>query len=1030
VVGTAVHAPPGAGPAPAAPSAPLWEELFCNATPAQQEELLALARRQGVLYHHQLPPPPNGSATDRPRHVLNRLLAGNARDLEPVRADPVPPTDPDLDESQRDAVAKALATPDVCLIQGLPGTGKSRVVAEIVTQAAARGERVLLVAPTAPPVDRVLELVADRPGLCPIRCVGRDESPEALPAAVRALTLLERLHRLRDESLPRARADVTDADERCRRLRPHEAVWPRLQELAGQQQELAERQAALAATRAAVDGDVEREAAAVEAAGRAEAGGSRFVDELRGALRRRDEALARLAADLAKVQGRLAEAGAEQQRVKEQLEGLAPLVEARKHGHWWTGTWWRSRLSGDVLARATELEAGLQRVEADLQTLEQQQRDLLGEQERATERYAAERGRAVDAERRRRHEELETREAAWRHDDQLLRGKWQAACRPLQPETPLPAATVAAVAEARTAWQEEFRRQEERAAFARQWAACLEEAAGTFTQRLPGLCNLTAATTTALPADPYFGDAANPRLTFDLLILEDAEQVTESEFLALARRARRWVLVGHPPSAAPEGAPARPARGAALKPGLFQRLWQQLHTDPRRLPYAWVQEATGLCCQLRSLTAEQSQWLETEPLADSPDIQLRILAVPRCSPLLAEVVFPASMAVPQAKEYIYRELEELPVHAAGRNLRWVEDAERVVLRLADGPAPEAVPVCLEPGVRELLQPEPATGDGRVPRPAAWRTCCVEFERGAGWNRRRAEEWVEQHLGLRDSGRAVRLDVPYRMRHELALFLSDLLFEGEYRVPATPEGGPAVEFVPVPPLRDSVLQGAGAVLSGQRSGHGRGRSAQAVHTAQPPRRGGAGLELDLADGRHRDRLPSEFRAALPDVGLVNYLEAQAVVRALEALAADPAEGRRPSVGVIALYPGQAALIRRLLQQAPAAAALNPTVDVPAGFRERECDIVLVSLTRSHSHRAVSFGDGPQALAVALTRARSKLVVFGDVGTLARRDQWHNPLDHLDDAASGREWVIVSQLLAYVQGQGRHAPLFQIREGSQA
>ena len=76
---------------------------------------------------------------------------------------------------QREAVSRALATPDICLIQGLPGTGKSRVVAEIVLQAAQRGERVLLLAQTPAPLDRILELVGEHETLCPVRGRGRDE---------------------------------------------------------------------------------------------------------------------------------------------------------------------------------------------------------------------------------------------------------------------------------------------------------------------------------------------------------------------------------------------------------------------------------------------------------------------------------------------------------------------------------------------------------------------------------------------------------------------------------------------------------------------------------------------------------------------------------------------------------------------------------------------------------------------------------------------------------------------------------------
>src|SRR5262249_2013130 len=149
---------------------------------------------------------------------------------------------------------------------------------------------------------------------------------------------------------------------------------------------------------------------------------------------------------------------------------------------------------------------------------------------------------------------------------------------------------------------------------------------------------------------------------------------------------------------------------------------------------------------------------------------------------------------------------------------------------------------------------------------------------------------------------------------------------------------------------------------------------------PPRKGGAGLELDLADPRQRERLPDALRGGLPECGFVNLAEAQAVVRLLESLVADArlrgaaqASPNCPALGVLALYPAQAELIRRLVQQSPLLAAAGPDVkvNVPAAFREGECWVALLSLTRSHTHRAVSFGEGPQTLAVALSRARSRL-----------------------------------------------------------
>src|SRR5207248_3071691 len=109
----------------------------------------------------------------------------------------------------------------------------------------------------------------------------------------------------------------------------------------------------------------------------------------------------------------------------------------------------------------------------------------------------------------------------------------------------------------------------------------------------------------------------------------------------------------------------------------------------------------------------------------------------------------------------------------------------------------------------------------------------------------------------------------------------------------------------------------------------------------PVRGGAGLELDLADRRQFDRIPAELRAALPEQGLVNHREAQAVVCTLERLVGDRAgndatEPHAAEVAVIALYPAQALLIRQLVEssQVLRESRLRVAIGVPETFRERE------------------------------------------------------------------------------------------------
>jgi hypothetical protein len=1047
--------------------APLWEDVFRNASAAQQQELLSLAGRQGVLYAHQLPAPSGGVSTGRQRQLLTRLLNGHIGELEPVRTTPVAVLDTDLDPIQREGVARALQTPDVALIQGLPGTGKSRVVAEILTQAAAAGERVLFLAPHAAALDRVLDLVTDREVLCPIRCLGRDEALATLPPASRAMTLAERSRRLREHTLPGAGSDLAAAEQRVRAGRGEAPLWQHLEELAEQRQQLLEQTALLQQARASIPAEVEQEAAACERPADAAADIPAVFAALRAAALQCAEVRVRVERELAVLNGQAAERRQEQDALTARFVALRPLADAKEHKRWWTGTWWRATFQGDVLAKAAELQNAQQKVQAELEANEKQAEQLRAELAREEEQVAAVRKRLVQVEMARRLSVLDEREAALRHDLHLIEEKGHAACLGLQPDTQRPTEiTPLAVREARQRAQTQLKQAEDGLSFAKQWVTCLEEVAESFPARLLGLCNVVAATLAAFPADPHFGEAGPDPVRFDLLVLEEAEQVTESEFLNVARRAARCVLVGQPgsegdespASSAPPERAARPVAGRApprlppaLRPGFFPRLWRHLHCDPRRLPYAWVQEKDGLCCQLRPVTPEQSQWLESERVADFPEIELRILAQPRCEPRLAEVVFPASMSITQAKAYIFNELAELPVRAPGHSLRWVEEADRLLLHLAPAPLPGALSVVLQPGLREMVAPAGTgwEGDGTAGR-EAWQTCCLEFEHSAGWQRPRAEEWVRQHLGLRDLGRTVRFDVCYRMTPPLAGFLADLLFADSYRSPATlpfPDRGhgpagsvngssAAVDFVAVPPLRDGNgdWERDGSHPAGSRS-----RTTTLPRSSAPAlaRKGGAGLELDLSDSRHRDRLPAELRGDLPGQGFVNLLEAQAVVRHLEAFVADPSVrgvgGETvPTIGVMALYPGQAQLIRRLMQSSATLAAsnLDVKVDVPSAFREQECWISLVSLTRSHTHRAVSFGEGPPALALALTRARARLVLFGDPGTLARRSQWENPLDNLDEAASARERHIVSQLVDYLHGRGPHPEAFHLCEGGSA
>jgi hypothetical protein len=224
------------------------------------------------------------------------------------------------------------------------------------------------------------------------------------------------------------------------------------------------------------------------------------------------------------------------------------------------------------------------------------------------------------------------------------------------------------------------------------------------------------------------------------------------------------------------------------------------------------------------------------------------------------------------------------------------------------------------------------------------------------------------------------------------------------------GESPVEFIAIPP---------GANAEGRPGGNDHGWS---NGRPAPTRGGGAGLEIDLGDPKRTAGLPDDLKAALPQVGLVNYPEAQALVEALEQLVQSPCfrsacaagpQGVVP-VAVLALYPAQVRLLRLLADRSPVLAENQGQFEVglPSDFLHRECLIGLVSLTRSHTHRAVPFCDNPRTLVQALTRSIARVVVFGDPGTVFRRLQWPGALDHLDEGPARREQALLGHLVSHL------------------
>jgi hypothetical protein len=1016
-----------AQPAPASPDL-TWEKLFHGVSPVPRQELHALARSQGMLYSLELPAP-NRAIPD----LLGQALAGRVDGNAPVCPQPVTLADTELDAAQREAVARALATPDLCLIQGMPGTGKSRVIVEIIAQITARGQRVLFVAPSSAAIDRVLESLESAKTICGLRCLGPDESLESLAAKVRpfACTAQERL--LRTQSIARARARVQESECRRERLRSLGPVWQRLGDLANQLKLVSDREASLAQRRAQMATLVSAEIADPAAEAPAGSHGQK-ARELR---RRHAQAMADLEKTIAESRQRLDEISARLREAEARSAQLEPLVNARKRWRFWTATWWRAWLHSGLWQEwnaAADLRLDLQK---EIDRLLGNINSLEKEQQQTSDAHQARQTELLDAEVQRRQQLLDEELNRLTQERAAFLPAWQSAVAELDAEHCSPAeCTPAAVGAAREAWRALSEQEARAASLARQWADHLEKFPQAISTHLPLYLNMVAAPLSGLAADKHFGEAGcngtNSPGWFDYLLVDEAEHVTEADLVKLARRSRRWILIGQPAAgfgevqASDTTAGQTPAGGAAsaVRTPLalpFHRLWQRFHCDPRTLPYRWTMEQDRLCCKMRPVRQDQLPFLETERVADSPDIELRILTLPQCEPCLAEIIFPPAFTIVAAKQFIYRELQELtpePDSCAFHHLEF-DDRLAVTLGRRSGPQEQVVPI--EVGIREVVYPVRETG---------WRTSRIEFDRQTGWHWERVVQWFAQRTGSRDSGRTAYLDVLHRMEPGLVEFTQTLFGLAMPKRTEEPAEA-AVEFAPVPAASGGTHYG--------RDNHGARSTAgspAAFSLAHLSTRGGAGLELDVGDPRQRDRLPADLRGTLPRQGCVNYAEAQAIVEALLAQHSNyPSNGfvgehhdTPPTVAVVTLYPAQAELVRRLVARAPALADGRLKIEIAAGFPQREADLVLLSLTRSHTHRAVAYGADPGALLVALTRAREKLIIFGDAGTLLRRSQWDGPLEHLDQAAAREERQLISRWVRYLDDAMLQRRSMQVRQGS--
>lgn len=909
----------GATPTPPSARAPArsWEDTFPTLPQHDRQPLLDLAARQGYLLADQLP----DARAEAARTGLQQVFAGQ---LPPIPVcEPINCVDQALDPEQRDAVARALAAPDLFVVRGPVGTGKSRVAAEVVRQEVRRGGKVLFLSSAPSTLDVLLPQLDD---LIVVRRLGPGEVVDRLAPAVAALVPGRREVAVRDRLIRQSAEALGEAEKRATKAERVRTTWH-------EWSAVRERQAVRVRERA--DLAVSRDEIAVVVGGEVESAAEPapfFIQRLRRVAATHDKRTAALDAVRADVAA--ARTGAEERRrtIAATVRDLKPKADALQAHKWYSPTYWRAKLDGTVAERLAEAESQLAAATAELEEIAVREQKLAADRQLADDENQAERARFLDAEVARRRADFDARLADLDHQAAADAAHEADLARRLR-EDGIDAPTAGALDAELAAARREL-------AFVRGWAEQVRTRTEELVREACQPVQVVAGPVAGIGSD-LVAAAHDP---FDLLVIDDAHRLAEADFIIAARLARRCVLVG-------EMADVPTGRRTQPRPDLFTRLTAALRHE------VWTREGPRLVCRLYPVRGADRRRLECEPVADAPHIELRLFTPNGGDPTLAEVAFPGDTSPAVAREYLVHELGEVTCEPRTRTGVWEATAAGPVVRF--GP-PDASPTFAEigPGVREEL--------------AGLATRAVHFP--AEWPLDRAKTWAADHVGRRAGGRLVTLARPHRACPGLARWLNRAFDTGFDFAPSADEGA-HVEFLAVP---DSEPR--------RRHHHGHGR---------PGRVGGAGYEMDLADPRQRATLPPDL-ADLPPAGVVNLPEAHALVRYIEALAG-------PGLAVTSPFPSQLAVLRKLLARSPRLAQV-PVLDA-ADVARHECDLLAVSLTRSHVARAVPFGDGPHVLAGLLGRVRKKVLFAGDPGTLARRLQWEGPVEHLDAAAAAREraWV---------------------------
>ena len=109
-----------------------------------------------------------------------------------------------------------------------------------------------------------------------------------------------------------------------------------------------------------------------------------------------------------------------------------------------------------------------------------------------------------------------------------------------------------------------------------------------------------------------------------------------------------------------------------------------------------------------------------------------------------------------------------------------------------------------------------------------------------------------------------------------------------------------------------------------------------------------------------------------------------------------------IGIISPYKAQVKTLQALFDESDLLQTIKEQVDINTvdAFQGQERDIIYISLVRSNDEGEIGFLGDERRMNVAMTRARKKLVMFGDTATLGNNSFYHQLLDYVQEIGSYR------------------------------